>query len=414
MLAGFTTFLTMSYIIFVNPQILHVAGLDLGAVFVATCLTATLGCMLMAFLANYPIAVAPGMAVNVYFTYVVVQGLGYSWQSALGAIFITGIIFFLVTATNIRRYIIEAIPKNLAIALAVGIGIFIALLALKSAGIVQATPDKLLSLGHVKSLPTLLFMLGFFIIVILDYHKIFGSIIIGIVLITVAGILLGVSQFYGIFSYPPSIKPTLLALQFKDIFHLQGISVLFALFLVVFFDGTGTLLGFLQQPEFARDGSARMPFFSRALFADCIATIFGSLVGTSSTSPFIESAAGIRVGGRTGLTTLTIAILFLLALFLSPLAKTVPLYAVAPALLYVGVLMIRNIIRLNWNDFSEILPCLITMFMIPFSFSIADGLGCGVISYNAIKLICGKTKDLNWVLFILGLIFIAYFIFRPE
>jgi AGZA family xanthine/uracil permease-like MFS transporter len=257
-------------------------------------------------------------------------------------------------------------------------------------------------------------MLGFFIIVILDYHKIFGSIIIGIVLITVAGILLGVSQFYGIFSYPPSIKPTLLALQFKDIFHLQGISVLFALFLVVFFDGTGTLLGFLQQPEFARDGSARMPFFSRALFADCIATIFGSLVGTSSTSPFIESAAGIRVGGRTGLTTLTIAILFLLALFLSPLAKTVPLYAVAPALLYVGVLMIRNIIRLNWNDFSEILPCLITMFMIPFSFSIADGLGCGVISYNAIKLICGKTKDLNWVLFILGLIFIAYFIFRPE
>lgn len=410
--AGVTTFLTMSYIIFINPNILQAAGMTLGAVFVATCIVAALGSLLMAFLANYPIAVAPGMAINVYFTYVIVHELGYSWQRALGIVFIAGVIFFLITFTKIRRWVIDAIPASLATALGAGIGIFIALLAFKNSAIIQAKPDAMIHWGQIESWSTLLFVLGFFLIVILDYLQVVGAMVIGILVITLVGVLCGVSHYDGIFAYPPSLRSTYFALDVKDIFHLQSINVIFALFLVMFFDGTGTLVGLLQQqPELMQ---SRLPRLARGLFADSLATLVAPLLGTTSTSPFIESAAGIRVGGRTGLTALTVAILFVCALFLSPLAKTIPDYAVSPALLYVGILMVKSAVRLNWRSVSEIIPAIVTMITIPFTFSIADGFGCGVISYVVIKLCVGKIKDLNLMLVILGLLFILYFIFRPH
>lgn len=409
MLAGFTAFLTLSYIIFVNPNILQAAGMNFEAVFVATCLAGALGSLLMAFLANYPLAVAPGMAVNVYFTYVIVQKAGYSWETALGAVFLTGIIFLIITITPIRQWVIAAIPKNLVYALSAGIGIFIALLALKSAGLIDMEPNAWIHVGHIESLSSALFVVGLLLIVILDYFKILGALLISILVTTVLGFFLGLGHFYGIFSPPPSLKPTLGALQFQGLFHWHSLDVLFTLFLVVFFDGTGTLLGLLHLPEMKAE-AANTKRLSRALLADSIVTIIGSWLGTASTSPFTESAAGIRMGGRTGLTALTIAFLFLIALFFAPLAKTIPIYAVTPALLYVGLSMTKNLLRIDWRNFSESLSALVTIIMIPISFSIASGLGLGILIYLLMKLITGKIKELNGILVIIGILFILYFL----
>lgn len=413
LLAGFTTYLTMCYIIFVNPNILHTTGMDLGAVFVATCLVTALGSFLIGVMSNYPVAIAPGMALNIYFSYVVVQALGLSWQDALGTVFVSGVIFLLLTLTKIRRLLIESVPDTLNIGISIGIGIFIALLALKSGDVIKANQNTIITLGNIKSASTLLFFLGFCTIVILEYHKILGSIIIGILGITLIGIVLGVNQFHGIFSLPPSIQPTLLKLNIKETLNIQGFSVIFAFLLVALFDSTGTLIGVLQQPEFTKD-QKRTNRISLALVAESIATTAGSLLGTSSTSPFIESASGIGEGGRTGFTAIVVAILFLFSLFLSPLAATIPNYAVAPALLYIGVLMIKNVKYLECDDFSEFVPSILTAIMIPFTFSIADGLGFGIISYVLIKIFCGKYKDINIILIALSIIFILYFIIRPS
>lgn len=412
-LAGLTTFLTMSYIIFVNPDILQSAGMDFGAVFVATCIVTAIGSLLIGIMANYPVAIAPGMALNVYFSYVIVQALGYSWQSALGAVFISGVLFFIITITKIRRWIVESIPNNLNIAIAVGIGIFISLLALKSGGVIKANSKTFMTLSDITSTTTVLFFLGFCFIVALDHLKIPGAIIISILSVTLVSIILGVSQFHGIFAMPPSIHPTFFKFNLDDMMHFEGFSIIFAFLLVTLFDATGTLIGVLQQTKFRKDPQ-RVKRLSQSLLADSLTTIAGSLLGTSSTSPFVESVSGIRVGGRTGLTAIVIAILFLFSLFLSPLAKTIPSYAVAPALLYVGLLMVKSIIHLDYDDFSEYVPSIITVFMIPFSFSIADGLGFGIISYLLIKLFCGKARELNIMLIGLAIIFIIYFILKPQ
>lgn len=409
-IAGLTTYLTMCYILFVNPQILHLAGMDFNSVFVATCLTTALGSFLLGALANYPIVIAPGLALNVYFTYIVVQNFGYSWQDALGAVFISGILFLILTITKLRRWIIEAFPKNLNIAIAIGIGLFLMLIALKTVGLIEANTNTLLALAHIKSPKTLLFFLGFCLIVTLDHFKVFGGILIGILITATIGILLGVSQFHGIFAAPPSIKPTWLALHFHDL-NYQDFSVIFSFLLVALFDSTGTLIGILLDPNFKSQQNKRL---SHALFSDSIATIGGALLGTSSTSPFIESAAGIRAGGRTGLTAIFVALLFLLSLFLSPLATTIPNYAVTPALFYVGLLMVKHIAHLDLSDFTEFVPGIITFTMIPFTFSIANGVGLGIISYVLLKISCGKAKELNKMLIVLALVFLVFFILHPH
>lgn len=406
LLAGLTTYLTMSYILFVNPQILHLAGMDFNAVFVATCLVTALGSFLLGVLANYPIVIAPGLALNVYFTYVVVQNFGYSWQDALGAVLISGILFLILTVSQLRRWIIEAFPKNLNIATAIGIGIFLMLIALKTVGLIEANKNTLLALSNISSPKTLLFFLGFLLIVTLDYFKIFGSILIGILITSVIGILCGVSQFHGIFALPPSMKPTWLAVHMHAISY-QDVSIIFSFLLVALFDSTGTLIGILLHPSFNAKQTKRISF---ALLSDSIATVAGAFFGTSSASPFIESAAGIRAGGRTGLTAVFVAFLFLLSLFLSPLAATIPNYAVTPALFYVGLLMVKYLTELNFKDFSEYIPAIITFTMIPFTFSIASGLGLGIISYVLLKLLSGKTKDLNLILIVLALVFVVFFL----
>lgn len=410
MLAGFSTFLTMSYIMFINPQILHITGMDLGAVFVATCLVAAIGSIFTGIVANYPIAVAPGMALNVYFTYVVVQALGLPWQTALGAVFISGLIFLALVLTPVRHWLVESIPECLNIGIAIGIGIFIALLALKSSGVIVASPNTFMTLGDLASLPVLLFFIGFCLIVILEHLKISGSIVISIIGVTLLSILLKVGQFHGIFSMPPSVMPTLFKFDGKSLLNVQGLSVILSFLLVVLFDSTGTLIGLSQEKTFFNDPQ-RKNKISRALIVDSATTVVGACIGTSSVSPFIESESGIRAGGRTGLTAITIGVLFLLALFLSPLAATIPDCAVAPALLFVGILMIKNVIHLNSDDLSDFVPSVVTALMIPCTFSIADGLGLGMISYVLIKLFTGKYREINLTLSILAIVFVVYFIF---
>lgn len=412
LLAGLTTFLTMSYIIFINPQILHASGMNFGAVFVATCLTAALGSFLVGVLANYPIAIAPSMALNVYFSYMIVRTLGFSWESALGAVFVSGLIFIFLTVTQIRRFIINAVPHSLNMGITIGIGIFIALLALKSAGLLTVNANAFMVLADIKAVPAVLFFVGFLIIVVLEQYRVTGAVMIGILTVTVLSLLLGLSHFHGFFALPPSVTPTFLQFSLVNLNHYQGISVIFIFLLVALFDSTGTFIGLLQEKEFSED-TARIQRISRGLLAESVTTTVGGLLGTSSTSPYIESAAGIREGGRTGLTAVTVAILFILALFVSPLAETMPAFAIAPALFYVGILMMRNIMGVNVVDFSEYIPCMITALMIPFTFSIADGLGLGLLSYVLIKICVLKFKDVNLTLLILAAVFLVYFCLKP-
>lgn len=412
LLAGLTTFLTMSYIIFINPQILHASGMNFGAVFVATCLAAALGSFLVGILANYPIAIAPSMALNVYFAYMIVRTLGFTWESALGAVFVSGLIFIFLTVTQIRRFIINAVPHSLNIGITIGIGIFIALLALKSAGLLKIDANGFMVLADIKAMPAVLFFVGFLLIVVLEHYRVTGAVIIGILAVTILSLVFGLSHFHGVFSLPPSMAPTFLQFSMVDLNHYQGISVIFIFLLVALFDSTGTFIGLLQEKQFTED-TARMQRISRGLLAESATTTMGALLGTSSTSPFIESAAGIREGGRTGLTAVTVAFLFLLALFISPLAEMIPNFAIAPALFYVGILMMRNIMGVNVTDFSEYFPCMITALMIPFTFSIADGLGLGLLSYVFIKTSVLKFKDLNATLFVLALVFLLYFCLKP-
>lgn len=410
-LAGLTTFLTMSYIIFVNPLILGGAGMDIHAVYVATCLVTILGSVLVGFMSNYPIAVAPGIAVNVFFTYTVVQGLGYPWQIALGMVFISGVIFFLITMTKVRLWIVESMPENINLAIAVGLGMFIAMIALENAGIIIKGQGKtLLTIGQIKSWQGLLFFLGFFIIVVLDYFRVYGAMVISIVMITIISLIFGMTEYHGIFSLPPSIGPTFLSLDIKEALQYKYFPIIFTFLLVVFFDSTGTLVGLLQQ-SFFRKSEQRTKRISRALLGESISTVSGSLLGTASTSPYIESAAGIEAGGRTGLTSITVAALFFVALFLSPLIMSIPNYAVGPALLYVGILMMKNIIKFNAEDPTDFIPCILIAVMIPFTFSIVAGLGLGVIVYVFSKLFTGRFHQLNTMLFFITAVFLVYFVF---
>jgi AGZA family xanthine/uracil permease-like MFS transporter len=410
-IAGMTTFLTMAYIVFVNPSILALTGMDFNAVFVATCLAAALGSAIMALVANYPIALAPGMGLNAYFTFTVVQGMGVSWQTALGAVFISGIIFLIVSLFKVREAIVNAIPHSLKLAISAGVGMFLAIIALKNAGVVVASPATLVTLGNIHAPQALLAILGFFMIVALEYRRVHGSIIISILTITLLSIVLGLSEFKGVFSMPPSMAPTYMQMDVMGALNAGLIGVIFVFFFVDLFDTTGTLIGVSYRAGLLdRDG--KLPRLKKALLADSVAITAGAVMGTSSTTAYIESAAGTAVGGRTGLTSLVVALLFLAALWFAPLAGTVPAYATAPALLYVAVLMARGLAEIEWDDLTEAAPAVVTAFAMPFTFSIADGIAFGFISYTMIKLMAGRHKDLSlsvWVITGLWIMKFAYF-----
>ena len=408
-IAGITTFLTMAYIIFVNPSILGDAGMPKDAVFVATCLIAALGSAIMGLYANYPIAMAPGMGLNAYFAYAVVLHMGFTWQAALGAVFISGCLFLVVTLFGIRRHIIDGIPQSLRSAITVGIGLFLALIALKSAGIVVGDKATLVTLGDLHSAPVILAVLGFLAIVALDKARVPGAILIGIVGVTVASFFFGGNQFRGIFSAPPSIAPTFLQLDIHTAVTKGLLNVVLVFFLVELFDATGTLMGVAKRAGLLVPG--KMERLNKSLLADSGAIFAGSLLGTSSTTAYIESASGVQAGGRTGMTALTVAVLFLACLFIAPLAGVVPAYATAPALFFVACLMLRELTELNWDDSTEVVPAAVTALMMPFTYSIANGLAFGFITYAAAKLFTGRVREVHFMVWIIAAVFLFKFFY---
>ncbi|KAA0694950.1 NCS2 family permease [Halopseudomonas laoshanensis] len=404
-IAGLTTFLTMAYIIFVNPMMMADAGIDPGAAFVATCLAAAIGSLIMGLWANYPIALAPGMGLNAFFSYTVVGSMGYSWEVALGAVFISGFMFFLLSIFKIREWIINSIPMALRSAIAAGIGLFLALIALKNAGLVVDHPATLVALGDLTQPAPLLAALGFAIIVALAYRQVTGAVMIGILIITGISLIAGLSQASGIMSAPPSLAPTYMQLDIRGAFEIGMLSVIFAFLFVDLFDTSGTLIGVAQRANLV-DENGKMPRLGRALMADSTATMAGAALGTSTTTSYIESAAGTAAGGRTGLTACVVALLFLLALFFSPLAGAVPAFATAPALLFVAVLMTGGLVQVNWDDLTEAAPVVITAIMMPLTFSIANGIALGFIAWTVIKVFAGRWQDLNPSLYILAGLFV--------
>jgi len=408
-LAGVTTFITMCYIIIVNPMILSETGMDHGAVFVATCLAAAIGCLVMGIVANYPIALAPGMGLNAYFTYSVCLGMGVPWQTALAAVFVSGIIFIAISMFKIREAIVNAIPMSLKLAIGGGIGLFLALIALKNSGIIVDNPATLVGLGDLKQPTVLLTLFGFLMIVVLHHFKVRGAIIISILVLTAISTFMGLSEFKGVVGEIPSIAPTFLQMDFEGLFTASLVGVIFVFFLVDLFDSTGTLVGVAHRAGLLQDG--KLPRLKKALFADSTAIVAGAALGTSSTTPYIESSAGVAAGGRTGLTAVVVGVLFVLCLFLAPLAQSVPGFATAPALLFVGVLMIQGITHIEWDDITEAVPAFLTIVFMPFAYSIADGIAMGFISYALIKLCTGKASTVPYMVWIVAVLWAIKFAF---
>ncbi len=408
-IAGVTTFLTMAYIIFVNPAILSDAGMDRGAVFVATCLAAAVGCFIMGLIANYPIAQAPGMGLNAFFTYVVVLGMGYTWQVALAAVFCSGVLFILLSLFKIREWIINSIPMSLRTGISAGIGLFLAFIALKNAGIVVDNPATLVSLGAITSLPAVLGALGFFLTIALVHRGVKGAVMIAILSITALGLIFGDVQWGGVMSAPPSIAPTFMQLDFSSVFEVGMILVVFAFLFVDLFDTAGTLVGVATKAGLiGEDG--KIPRLNRALLADSTATSVGALLGTSNTTSYVESVSGVAAGGRTGLTAVVVGILFLLALFFSPLAGMIPAYATSGALFYVAILMLSGLVSIDWRDLTEAAPTVVTCLLMPLTFSIAEGISMGFIAYALIKLLSGKGRNVSLSVWVMAIIFAVKYI----
>jgi AGZA family xanthine/uracil permease-like MFS transporter len=407
-LAGLTTFLTMAYITFVNPLILSDAGMDFGAVFVATCVAAAIGTAIMGLFANYPIALAPGMGLNAYFTYGVVLGMGYAWQVALGAVFLSGLIFIVISILPVREWIINAIPSGLKMAISAGIGLFLGIIALKNAGIVVADPNTFVTIGSLTAAPVLLAALGFVIMIALDVRRVPGAVVLGILLVTALGAILGVSEFKGVIAMPPDPSPTFAQLDIAGALNISLVAIVFTFLFVDLFDTAGTLIGVAHRAHLL-DEKGRLPRLGRALLADSTATVAGSVLGTSTTTSYIESASGIKAGGRTGLTATVVAILFLLCLFFAPLAQTVPAYATAPALLFVACLMARGLSEVDWEDATEYAPAVVTALSMPLTFSIAHGLGLGFITYAGIKILSGRPQEAGLAVYVIALLFAVKF-----
>ena len=409
-IAGITTFLTMAYIIFVNPAILSATGMDQGAVFVATCLAAAIGCFIMGFIANYPIAQAPGMGLNAFFTYSVVLGMGYTWQVALAAVFCSGVLFIILSLFKIREWIINSIPMALRTGISAGIGLFLAFIALQNAKIVVDNPATLVSVGDFTSLSPVLAAVSFFLTIGLVNRGVKGAVMIAILITTGLGLIFGDVQWHGVMSVPPSIAPTFLQLDFSGVFEIGMISVIFAFLFVDLFDTAGTLVGVATKANLiGKDG--KIPRLNKALLADSTATSIGALLGTSNTTSYVESTAGVAAGGRTGLTAVVVGILFLLALFFSPLAGMIPAYATAGALFYVAILMMSGLISVDWRDLTEAAPVVVTCLLMPLTYSIAEGIVLGFISYTAIKVLSGKGREISASVWFMTAVVLAKLIF---
>jgi AGZA family xanthine/uracil permease-like MFS transporter len=393
-LAGLATFLTMAYIMVVNPAILSETGMDFDSVFVATILASFIACLLMGFLANWPVALAPGMGLNAFFTYAVVFGMGFTWQQALAAVLCSGILFLIISISPLRAYLINAIPKSLKFGIGAGIGLFLAIIGLKNAGIVVDNPATLVGLGDLKSAPVLLALLTLILMIGLDKLKVPGAIVLSILATTIIGMIVGVAQFQGIVSPIPSMSPTFMQLDFSAMGSSLFLIVVFTILFVDFFDTAGTLTS-VANLSGKIDKNGNVENIDKAVFSDSIATIIGSIFGTSSTTSYIESGAGIKEGGKTGLVAVTVGVFFLLCLFLAPLAKTIPAYATGAALVFIATFFCRNLVNLDWDDISEYSPALLAAFIMPLTYSISNGIALAFIVYVLAKVISGKMSDLN-------------------
>ena len=410
-LAGCTTFLTLSYIIFVNPLILSGTGMDAGAVLVATCLAAAFGSLVMGLYANYPIALAPGMGLNAYFAAIAVGTLGLTWQVALGAVFCSGVLMLVLSVLPVRAWVVNSIPRSQKVAIAAGIGFFLVIIGLRNAGVIVGSEATLVALGNLAQWPVILALLGFFGIVAFEHRKIPGAVLICILIVAGVGWLSGQSDApAALLAAPPSLAPTFLQLDIAAAFEVGLLAIVFAFLMVDLFDTSGTLVAVLNEAGLT-DEDGKVPHLRRALVADSSATIVGSLLGTSTTTSYIESAAGVRAGGRTGLTAVVVAVLFLGAILLAPVATAVPGYATAPAILFVGCVMARAMRNIEWDELTEAVPAIVTALAMPFTYSIATGIGFGFITYVVIKVVAGRGSDLNAaVVTIAGLFAVRFFV----
>ncbi len=404
--AGVTTYMTMAYVAVVNPQILGEAGMDRGAVFVATCLSAAIASAAMGLYANYPIALAPGMGINAFFTYGVVLGMGHSWEVALGALFISGVCFLIISVLPIRAWIVNAFPRSLKMATAAGIGYFLALVAMENAGLVVADDATLVGLGDVTSWSVVLAISGLVLIAALDALKKAGAVLIGMLAVTLVGILIGETSWQGAVATVPSLAPTFGQLDVVAAFDAAFFGIVLAFLFTDVFDTSGTLIAVAREGGML-DRAGNLPRLRRAVIVDSGASVAGAVLGTSSVTSYIESAAGVKAGGRTGLTAVTVSALFLLTLFLSPLAATIPSFAAAAALLFVASVMIRNMTGIDWSDATEYVPAVVLAITIPFSFSIAHGIAAGFITYTAIKLLSGRFSEIRPAVAVLAVLFVA-------
>lgn len=409
--AGITTFLTMSYILAVNPAMFsELEGMPAGAVFTSTALAAIVGCLAMAFWGKLPFGLAPGMGLNAFFVYTVCLGMGYSWQFALTAVFIEGLIFIVLTLTNVREAIVNAIPTNLKYAIGGGIGLFIAFIGLQSGGLIVDNGATLVALGDITSGPALLALIGIIITGVMYVMNIPAAILLGIIITMIIGIPLGVTEFQGIMSHPHSIEPIFCKFQFDNIFSLDMLVIVFTFLFIDLFDTVGTLVGVCTKAKLL-DKNGNIYRIKEAFMADSIATTAGAMLGTSTTTTYVESATGISQGGRSGLTAFAVAVCFIVALFFSPLFLSIPAAATTPALVIVGLLMLEPIVKIPFGDYSESIPAFICIIMMPLSYSISNGIMLGMISYVVLNVLCGKFKKITPVMYVLAVLFVLKFIF---
>ncbi|MFQ1015847.1 NCS2 family permease [Avibacterium gallinarum] len=409
-IAGITTFFTMVYIVFVNPSVLGDAGMDKQVVFVTTCLIAAFGTIAMGLFSNLPIALAPAMGLNAFFAYVVVSKLGYSWQVGMGAIFWGSVGLLVLTLFQIRYWLMASIPLSLRVGIGAGIGFFISLIGFKNMGLVVANPATLVALGELHNPQVLMGILGFFIIVVLAARNIYSGVLISIAVVTTLALFFDDSVvFHGIISMPPSLEPVVGKVDIVGALDTALLGIIFSFLLVNLFDSSGTLLGVTDKAGIS-DEQGRFPKMKQALYVDSVSAVAGSYIGTSAISTYIESGAGVSVGGRTGMTAVVVGLLFLLTIFFSPLASVVPAYATAGALVYVGILMASSLIRVQWEDLTEATPAFITAAMMPFTYSITEGIAFGFISYCVMKVCTGRWKEVNAPVWVVSLLFIAKFV----
>jgi AGZA family xanthine/uracil permease-like MFS transporter len=412
-LAGVTTFITMAYIIFVNPAILSQTGMPLAAVTIATCLCAALGSILMGTLANYPLALAPGMGLNAYFTYTVVKGMGVRWETALGAVFISGVIFLALTFGGIRQRLVGAIPYQLHAAVAGGIGLFIAFIGLKNAGIIVPSPATTVTLGNMHAPETLLAVFGILLIAVLQAFRIKASMLIGVLGTTLLGVLCGQVHWHPTFYSITAIKDTAFHLDLRGALHMNALEIIFVFLFVDLFDNIGTLVAVTERAGLIAPDHT-IPRLDRIFFADATSTVFGALAGTSTVTSYIESSAGVAAGGRTGVTAITTGVLFLLAIFVAPLVGAIPNFATAPALILVGALMVASAARIDWEDPRVAIPSFLTIVTVPLTYSIATGLSFGIISFAIIELATGRGRRQHWMLYVLATLFLLRFIYLSQ